>query len=239
MDRISLLQYELPALIDFFATRKGDETVISVDFLNIHGYSLMLSDASFAEVQSDVDFFVRDGVGLKIIGKYLAIDELGTRVPGPVFFEFFLKSSMGRRHLFLGGSSDSHKILAARYGKRENFAVVPAPVLRLSDDSIPEFGDKVSGLIADFGPEFIWIGLGCPKQNFMAAEIKRRVRTGIIFCVGAAFDFHAGSIPAAPQFVRIAGVESIWRLFFNPKKIGYRLLSSMKILFIHMCCRKW
>ena len=222
-----------PALVEALALRAVEPKALVVDFLNIHGFSLMLSDVKFERIQASVDYFIRDGVGLKIFGRFLPIENLGIRIPGPLFFEKFLSENSTKRHVFLGGNPQTQGIFEVRYASRDNFAVIPVPFLDGSEWSINNFAEEVSPRVAAFDADFVWLGLGCPKQNILAAALKQKLSRGVIFCVGAAFDYHAGTVPQCPEMIRRLGIESVWRLSLDPKKIGTRLIVSIKILLKH------
>lgn len=234
METISFSNQKLPALVEEFTLRAREPKVFVVDFLNIHGFSLMLADVNFERAQRNVDSFVRDGVGLRLIGRFLPIEKLGIRIAGPCFFEAFLKANSNKKHLFLGGNPRTQQIFETRYGSRSNFEVVPVPFLDVYDGSIDDFAEKVLSTLIAFDADFVWLGLGCPKQNILAAALKPKLSRGVIFCVGAAFDYHVGTIRQCPRMIRWLGIESIWRLSLDPKKIGIRLVVSINILLRHI-----
>lgn len=73
------------------------------------------------------------------------------------------------------------------------------------------------------GAKILFVGLGCPKQERWMAEHRGRVRA-VMLGVGAAFDFHAGRIPQAPAWMQRVGLEWIFRLLQEPKRLWRRYL---------------
>jgi len=75
-------------------------------------------------------------------------------------------------------------------------------------------------------PDIVWVGLGAPKQEkWMAAHVGR-IHAGAMIGVGAAFDFHAGTVPWAPAWIRKAGLEWAYRLALEPRRMWRRNLDS-------------
>ena len=70
-------------------------------------------------------------------------------------------------------------------------------------------------------PDIIWVGLGAPKQEFWMAEHKDLFR-GVMVGVGAAFDFHAGTIKRAPKWMQLLSLEWLYRLSQSPKRLFKR-----------------
>ena len=78
------------------------------------------------------------------------------------------------------------------------------------------------------GAGLMFLGLGCPKQDHFAAEHADRIRA-VQLCVGAAFDFHAGTKPTAPEWMQRRGLEWIFRLYQEPKRLWRRYLVTNSI----------
>ena len=70
-------------------------------------------------------------------------------------------------------------------------------------------------------PDIIWIGLGAPRQEKWMFAHKGKFR-GVCVGVGAAFDFHAGTIKRAPRWVQLLGLEWLYRMFQNPGRLVKR-----------------
>jgi exopolysaccharide biosynthesis WecB/TagA/CpsF family protein len=79
--------------------------------------------------------------------------------------------------------------------------------------------------IATSGAEIVFIGLGAPKQELFAAQHKERI-PAVQVCVGAAFDFLAGKKPMAPAWMQASGLEWLFRLWTEPRRLWRRYLVS-------------
>ena len=87
--------------------------------------------------------------------------------------------------------------------------------------------DIVSGphiaRIAASNAGLVFIGLGCPKQDHFAADHRDRIQA-VQVCVGAAFDFHADMVPMAPAWMQKRGLEWLFRLYREPRRMWRRYL---------------
>jgi len=73
------------------------------------------------------------------------------------------------------------------------------------------------------GARTLWVSLGCPKQELWMAEHQGRVKA-VMLGVGAAFDFHAGTVSRAPSWMRDNGLEWLHRLLSEPQRLWKRYL---------------
>jgi N-acetylglucosaminyldiphosphoundecaprenol N-acetyl-beta-D-mannosaminyltransferase len=78
------------------------------------------------------------------------------------------------------------------------------------------------------GAGLVFLGLGCPKQDYFAAEHAGRIRA-VQICVGAAFDFHACTKAVAPEWMQRRGVEWVFRLYQEPRRLWKRYLITNTI----------
>ncbi len=91
--------------------------------------------------------------------------------------------------------------------------------------------------INDSGAGLLFVGLGCPKQEKWMAIHRGRVNA-VMLGVGAAFDFHAGTVARAPAWMRSSGLEWLHRLLSEPRRLWRRYLVT-NVLFIVKSGRDW
>jgi len=163
-------------------------------------------------------FWLRKYLELKTKGKVSA-----TR--GPNLFEsaFTPELPLGKRHLLLGSTHDILDALETEIGKKtlneaEVFKISP-PFRELSDQEMDELVTSISS----FGPDVIWVGLGTPKQDLFSHKISDRVAVPLV-CVGAAFDFMSNNKKTAPIFMQRIGLEWLFRLASEPRRLWKRYL---------------
>jgi N-acetylglucosaminyldiphosphoundecaprenol N-acetyl-beta-D-mannosaminyltransferase len=137
-----------------------------------------------------------------------------------------LEASAGNdgAHFLLGGSQELLDALQAAL--RAKF-----PRLQIAGVYAPPFGAwpteedaRIIARIAASGARFVWVGLGCPKQEHWIARNKARLPAAVYCGVGAAFAFHAGRVRQAPAWVQNAGLEWLFRLLAEPRRLWRRYI---------------
>lgn len=96
--------------------------------------------------------------------------------------------------------------------------------LVLTKDASQQREQEILTKIIKLKPKFIWLGIGSPKQVELAAQLKPKLRNTTIFCVGAAFAFNAGQKKQAPGWIQKSGLEWLFRLMTEPKRLWRRYL---------------
>jgi N-acetylglucosaminyldiphosphoundecaprenol N-acetyl-beta-D-mannosaminyltransferase len=85
----------------------------------------------------------------------------------------------------------------------------------------PEEDEAVIREIITSGARVLFVGIGCPKQEIWMAAHKGRI-PAVMLGVGAAFDFHTGRVPQAPRWMQVAGLEWVFRLLIEPRRLWRR-----------------
>jgi N-acetylglucosaminyldiphosphoundecaprenol N-acetyl-beta-D-mannosaminyltransferase len=80
-------------------------------------------------------------------------------------------------------------------------------------------------IVSSTKPDIFWVGLSTPKQERFMAEFLQLLDTKIMIGVGAAFDFHTGRVRQAPRWIRQNGLEWLFRLIQEPKRLWSRYLN--------------
>jgi len=99
----------------------------------------------------------------------------------------------------------------------------------------PAEDDAVTGAIADAGVRILFVALGCPKQERWMLGHRERV-AAVMLGVGAAVDFVAGSVPSAPRWMQVAGLEWAFRLTHEPRRLWRRYARS-NVRFVVLAAR--
>jgi N-acetylglucosaminyldiphosphoundecaprenol N-acetyl-beta-D-mannosaminyltransferase len=128
------------------------------------------------------------------------------------------------RHYLFGGTPEALEKLQAELRAEEPRIVIAGvespPFRELSDAEVAE----AAGRMRAAGADAVWVGLGAPKQDVMAARLRDVDAAAAIFCVGAAFDFVAGTVPRAPLWMQRSGLEWLHRLLSEPRRLWRRYL---------------
>jgi len=88
----------------------------------------------------------------------------------------------------------------------------------------PDERETVVGEINASGADVVWVGIGVPKQEKWMASLRDRLDAPVLVGVGAAFDFHAGLVPQAPERLQRLGLEWAFRLSQEPRRLWRRYL---------------
>ena len=172
------------------------------------------------------DFTVPDGQPLVWALKALGHD-VSDRVYGPDLMEQACARAArtGQRFYLYGGRNPGALAQLARSLR------LRYPGLRIVGGQAPPFREltdaeeeSVAADIKRSGADVVWVGLGVPKQEKWMARMRHRVSASVLIGVGAAFDFHAGLIPQAPGWMQRAGLEWLFRLAQEPRRLWRRYL---------------
>lgn len=194
----------------------------SVRLANAYSVVVADEDRAYADVLNGVGFTYADGAPIEWIMKRRHVVGAG-RVRGPSLFKECLRRGQahGVRHFFLGTTEETLAALMAQVSQEFPAAKVAgcwAPPFGPVDD---DFIAAAQQRIGDTEPHIIWVALGTPKQDFAAQRLAQA--TGAICVgVGAAFDFVAQTKAEAPVWMQHAGVEWLFRLASEPRRLGRR-----------------
>lgn len=98
----------------------------------------------------------------------------------------------------------------------------------------PAEDEQVVARINAAAPDIVWVGLGNPRQDFWVAEHAGRVEAPALIGVGAAFDFHTGRVKQAPRWMQRAGLEWLFRLSQEPRRLWRRYLIGNPLFVLHL-----
>jgi len=163
-----------------------------------------------------------DGMPLVWLGR--AEGQPVERVCGPDFMPALLERGIpyGRTHFFYGGAPGVPETLAARLSRKYpglRIAGTLSPPFRVLS---PEEQDSIVERINAAEPDYVWVGLGTPKQDLWLATNRPRLNASALLAVGAAFDLFAGRRRRAPSWMQRTGTEWIYRLAMEPRRLGGR-----------------
>ena len=134
-------------------------------------------------------------------------------------------ASTGKSVFFLGGNVGSAQKTAQSL--QRDF-----PELKIAGCHCPEFGfensienvDEIANILTDAGPDFVFVGLGSPKQDVLINMLRLKLPTTWWLGVGVSFSFVAGELPRAPDWAKKSGFEWLYRLCSEPRRLFKRYL---------------
>jgi N-acetylglucosaminyldiphosphoundecaprenol N-acetyl-beta-D-mannosaminyltransferase len=194
---------------------------------SVHGVVACQDDPELRDAYHGAGMVATDGMPLVWLSRRHS-ERPVERVYGPdLMLEIFARSeSRGWRHYLYGTTPETLARLEANLRARYPRAVIAgshSPPFRTLT-AIEE--RELAGRIAAARPDFLWVGLGAPKQErWMAAHVGR-LAAPVLIGVGAAFDIHAGLTPQAPTWMQRTGLEWAFRLAVEPRRLGGRYLRT-------------
>jgi len=202
----------------------------------VHGVMESQSDPALRQIHNKAGLVTPDGMPLVWLSRVMGQHDVD-RVYGPDLMLAYCQHSVekGYRH-FLYGSSPA--VLAQLESNlRRQFpgimivGVISPPFRALTAEEDQATVDEINGA----APDIVWVGLSTPKQElWMAAHVKR-LDAPVLVGVGAAFDFHAGSKQQAPYWMQRSGLEWLFRLVTEPRRLWRRYLYNNPRFILSVC----
>lgn len=197
----------------------------AVVFANVHVITEAALDSSYAGALKSASVVAPDGMPLVWTSRWLG-GTVRDRCYGPVLMERALAFS-GQRwsHFFYGATADVLSKLNVAVSRRWP----DAKVLGSMAAPFGPFDDAVEArnisLINASGADLLWIGLGCPRQEFWMQRYRASLRVKVVLAVGAAFDFIGGNKPQAPAWMQRSGLEWLHRMSCEPTRLWRRYVT--------------
>jgi N-acetylglucosaminyldiphosphoundecaprenol N-acetyl-beta-D-mannosaminyltransferase len=197
------------------------------------------SDSEYREVINRSGMTTPDGMPLVWIGRSRGKKDM-SRTYGPDLMLSLAEYGLdkGFRHFFYGGTSATNELLISRVKAkfpRINIVGSYAPgMLKLKEKE----QRGVIETINSAKPDVLWVGLGSPKQDYWMSLHRLDLSAPVLIGVGAAFDFLAGVKKQAPKWMQKFGLEWLFRLMCEPKRLWRRyLIGNSK--FIWLVIKSW
>lgn len=193
---------------------------------NVHTTVTAYRDLQYRAVQNGAVMNIPDGKPLSIV-QHMGGEKEAGRVPGPDLMPelFRLSEEKGYRNYFYGSTQETldalKKKLSERYPQMNIVGMYSPPFRPMTEEEDREAVERINAA----KPDFIWVGLGAPKQERWMAEHDGRV-CGVMLGVGAGFDFHAGTVKRAPKWVQEICMEWLYRIGQDPKRLLVRYLDT-------------
>ena len=199
-----------------------------INTINAHSYNTALKDKIFAEALIKGNVLIPDGISIVKACKWLkAKSQPQERIAGWDLFEFEMNrlNQKGGKCFFMGSSEKVLNLIKKR-------ASVDYPNIQIETYSPPyklEFSEednkKIIDAINQADPDLLWIGMTAPKQEKWTYthwnELNIHCHVGTI---GAVFDFFAGTVERAPFWWQEHGLEWLYRLIKEPKRMWRRYI---------------
>lgn len=193
---------------------------------NVHTTVTAHEDAEYRYIQNHAVMALPDGGPLSQFSRrqgYAAAQ----RVTGPDLMKQVLAVSAekGWRHYFYGSTPETLQLLRKKVEERYPGVVISGMMSPPFREMTPQEDAQAVAEINATKPDFVWVGLGAPKQERWMAAHEDRVQA-LMIGVGAAFDYEAGNIKRAPMWMQKHNLEWLYRLMQDPKRLFHRYLKT-------------
>ncbi|NMG72259.1 WecB/TagA/CpsF family glycosyltransferase [Parazoarcus communis] len=189
---------------------------------NSHSVVTATQDPVFRAVVNDADLATPDGAPVAWMLRKLGFGAQ-ERINGPDLMWRYMEEAASRdESIFLYGGAEHtlqklREVLASRFPNLKIAGAYSPPFRPLS----VEEDNAIVSMINDSGAGTVWVSLGCPKQEKWMQDHRGRI-FGVMVGVGAAFDYHAGTIKRAPLWMQRNGLEWLHRLASEPRRLWRR-----------------
>ena len=193
----------------------GDYICVS----NVHTTVTAYEDQEYCRVQNSGIMAIPDGGPLSSAGQKRGFKNM-KRTTGPSLMGeiFKISAAEGYRHYFYGSTDETleklYSVLTESYPGIQIAGMYSPPFRPMTEDEDKEIVERIN----ETKPDFVWVGLGAPKQEKWMAAHQGRVE-GLMVGVGAGFDYHAGNIDRAPEWMQKSNLEWVYRLLQDPRRL--------------------
>lgn len=195
---------------------------------NVHQCILTYDDPDFRAVVNGAELALPDSTILR----HAVALRYGLRAPpvlrgAELMTQLCAAAERKQVRVALVGGRDETVLARLVANLRERFprleiALAYSPPFELAT---PQEVEKLAGQLRRSGAQLIFVGLGCPKQERWMAQFKPRL-SAMMIGVGAAFDFNAGVVKPSPVWVHKVGLEWLYRLASEPRRLWRRYLTT-------------
>ncbi len=200
----------------------------------VHGVMEAQDDDDFKSILNDAFLCTPDGMPMVWAGWLHGHREM-SRVYGPdLMLEVCAWSeTSGARHFFYGGADGVAERLAenlkARFPRLAVAGTFTPPFRPLTAEETA----RLQAQIAAARPDILWVGLSTPKQEKFMAEFLPKLNVTLMAGVGAAFDFHSGRVRQAPRWMQRSGLEWLYRLCSEPRRLARRYFRNNPLFLLN------
>lgn len=206
-----------------------------INTINAFSYVNARKDALFAEALKNSDILIPDGISIVKACRFIGAEsQPAERIAGWDLFVYEMERTnrKGGKVMFLGSSYNVLELIRKRVGVEYPNICVDTFSPPYKDCFDKEDDEKMINAVNQSNPDLLWIGMTAPKQEKWAyTHIDRLEVNCHIGTIGAVFDFFAGTVKRAPEAWQRAGLEWLYRLVKEPRRMWRRyLLGNVQFL---------
>ena len=217
----------VPALVETILKWIANGEREYVTFTGVHGVMESQRDSALVAMHNAAGWVACDGMPLVWSSRVAGFRD-AERVYGPDVMLALSATAAehGLRCFLYGGKPGTPDSLAGHLAERfPGLEVVGSHSPPFRDLTAAEIDDEIA-LINGARPDLVWVGLSTPKQERWMAARRSSLDAPVLLGVGAAFDIHAGLVPQAPRWMQRTGLEWLFRLGVEPRRLASRYLRN-------------
>lgn len=211
----------------------------SVVLVGVPAVVMAKENPEYAQMYEKATIAAIDGMPIVKIGRKKGI--LCERCAAPDIMDPLFAESVkhGKRHFFYGGKNDDvleklKQNLEQKYPNIQICGMYSPPFRALTAEEDRAVCDRINAAHTDF----VWVGIGAPKQELWIQDHRNKISGTVMLGVGAGFDFFAGTLKKAPSWMEVAGLEWVFRLLVEPKRLWKRyILGGIKFIYYSITSR--
>lgn len=204
-------------------------------FMNAHCCNLRRTNKAYANAVAQADILLPDGIGIELAARMTG-DRLVANLNGTDLVPALLaRAAKQNKSVYLfGGTPGTADAAASTLA-----ANIPGIRIAGTRDGFAGAADREATIedINASGADIVLVALGAPLQELWLHENAYRLNAPLTFAVGALFDFLAGTVSRAPEFMRRARMEWVWRLAQEPQRLAKRYILGNPSFLVHAAGR--
>ena len=205
----------------------------TINLIGVPAVNSAQENKEAAEAFSKCSFAAIDGMPIVKIAKKIGFNCERCAAPDIMGMMFEESVKKNKTHYFYGGKDDE-VLKKLKENLEKNY-----PGIRIVGMYSPPFRPlteeedaKICAEINTLHPNFLWVGIGAPKQEIWMYNHREKIHRTVMLGVGAGFNFLSGTLDKAPEWMEKASLEWLYRLIKEPKRLWKRyVISGAKWLF--------
>ena len=188
-----------------------------------------------ADIVNRSTMAVPDGMPLVWLGRRALLHGDVQRCYGPDLMLAICEAGLDSewKHCLYGATTEVLEKLRqqfeARFPRIKIVESIAPPFRPLTEAEQADVVERINAAL----PDIVWVGLGTPKQDLWMGEFRDKLTAPVLIAVGAAFNFHAGRVAQAPHWMQRAGLEWLFRLYKEPRRLWKRyVLGNPRFLWL-------
>jgi N-acetylglucosaminyldiphosphoundecaprenol N-acetyl-beta-D-mannosaminyltransferase len=210
-------------LIDSISDQSSNSTNRKISATSAHGIVEAKKNPEFKNTLQSFYLNLPDGVPLVWAGRMDGFKNMQRCSGVDMFEEVMLSTSVKPiQHFFCGGkpgiADELKEAVGVKFNNNQIVGTFSPPFTKMTSNEWIVLGKMIN----DSGANIVWIGLSTPKQEVFAEELSKYCSVNYIITVGAVFDFFTGHLERGPKFMQKNGLEWLYRLYKEPKRLWRR-----------------